>query len=478
MKKIIFTLATLALMLTGCNNFDEPEVPQKVRTMTFSATMPDDAQTRAFYELNDAILYPGLKMKWEEGDNLYVDIVYNEQHLVAVAPAKNIDGNKADFTITLPEGTIPEGETFDVYAAYQKGGSGINKGNFIANPNTGYYALSGDNGICPLVYGSQKGVTTVGAFSLKHAGWVMAFRLKNATDSDLSISMVAYQATENTNFVYELNNTQLFNLLEGKPTGTPNTKVFYAEDTKDGLCIPANSTKTFYRWIVSDSSIPAGSFRIQIIGDKLPKWSSEFPGATVENGKVYYTDLTWDGTNLSLSEYVEVGMVIGSDGKFYTNKAAAEAAGKEARAMVAFLGKVEGVCENGLAIALEDASTAELWADAKSKLDTWKGNHEVPGCTWRMPSAYDWQRMLIGCGSESTYTEALTDGKSFDCGNLRTMLKEAAGDEADVKTYYNYWSDTTDIETGQAWGYHFSESRFLLYNKTLYVLGARACLAF
>ena len=146
--------------------------------------------------------------------------------------------------------------------------------------------------------------------------------------------------------------------------------------------------------------------------------------------------------------------------------------------MIAYLGTEAEDAPHGLAIALEDASSSTVtWTDAASTVSAWADDHKVTGGTWRLPSAYDWQRMFIGCGSTSTYVSELTkddDGKEFRYGDFLTKLKAAGGDSADVKWYY-YWS-ATEFDSG-AWGYIFSNDSFWWGGKTnnFYV---RAALAF
>ena len=202
--------------------------------------------------------------------------------------------------------------------------------------------------------------------------------------------------------------------------------------------------------------------------DYLIKLSDNGP-KQLEYNKVY--NVTTASKPLSEVTEDEIGWRVGSDGNAYPPTGLLPS-GVKAEAMIAYISSTG----HGLAIAFEDACGPISWADAKAAVETWKVSHEVPNGTWRMPTAYDWQHMFIGCGSENTYTETLTDGKEFDYGNLRNMLKKAAGESADIKTYYYYWSDTTDSE--QAWSYIFDYSRFYLFNMTTYTLSARACLAF
>ena len=180
---------------------------------------------------------------------------------------------------------------------------------------------------------------------------------------------------------------------------------------------------------------------------------------------------------------VEVGMVIGANGKFYANKAAAETAGTTAEAMVAYLGTAptggtgDPTTTNGLAIALEDVkvetSVLLSWGDAKTAIDgTWSENHPMKVGSWRLPSADDWKYMFQGCGGD-TYKSNLSDGMSFNNGNFSSKISNAGGT---IMQSGNYWSITT-YSSDQAWNYRFDSNKFVFaeQSSTSYV---RACLAF
>ena len=188
--------------------------------------------------------------------------------------------------------------------------------------------------------------------------------------------------------------------------------------------------------------------------------------ATGTDGKPYIAKGT---SKLKLGEFYQttlkmatVGNVIGSDGKYYENKAVAEAVdGVKARAMIAYLGTEAEGAAHGLAIALEDASSELVtWDNAATTVSTWSGGHAVPGGTWRLPSAYDWQRMFIGCYSTSTYVSELKSDNyqmKFFCGNFLINLEAASGESEEVNYYY--WS-STEYDSDNAWFYYFNNNEY------------------
>ena len=154
---------------------------------------------------------------------------------------------------------------------------------------------------------------------------------------------------------------------------------------------------------------------------------------------------------------VEVGMVIGANGKFYADKDAAETAGTTAEAMVAYLGTEAEGAEHGLAIALEDASNKlKSFDGVASTFSEWESNHTVKVGTWRLPSVSDFQLMFRGCGSESIYTTDLTEGMGFDYGNFPTKITDAGGNG--VQVYY-YWC-SLGTQNSDTWAYTFSDKVF------------------
>ena len=208
--------------------------------------------------------------------------------------------------------------------------------------------------------------------------------------------------------------------------------------------------------------------------------------ATASDGTPYIAKAT--GT-LELGMYYQttlkmatVGNVIGSDGKFYKD---ADAAGTAAEAMIAYLGNEATDAPHGLAIALEKASANYVTWDASGDnngkktaeeiVDAWANNHAVTGGTWRLPSAYDWQRMFIGCGSTHEYVSSLNN-MEFGYGNFFTLWKSATS--SSFPSYY-YWTSTTS-GSECAWVVIFESSTAFFdgqqYKDSIYQV--RACLAF
>ena len=151
----------------------------------------------------------------------------------------------------------------------------------------------------------------------------------------------------------------------------------------------------------------------------------------------------------------DVGKVMGQDGMIYDNKAAAEAAGTTAVAMIAYVGDngEDAPYNHGLALALTDESSTMQWEAAKTACNTTK-NTSIPvtNAKWLLASKDQWGYM-----------------SSAVLSNIGLQV-----------TKY-YWSSTYTSEPFiQAWAYQFSNNSWDQFNGSN--SGAynrvRACLAF
>lgn len=94
---------------------------------------------------------------------------------------------------------------------------------------------------------------------------------------------------------------------------------------------------------------------------------------------------------------IDIGKVIGADGKIYNDVATANAS-STAVAMIAYVGNASN-CAHGLAIALNEA-TELTWEEALTTAAA--HTPAVFGGKWRLPSMLDWQYMFVGCGQSGT----------------------------------------------------------------------------
>ncbi len=146
----------------------------------------------------------------------------------------------------------------------------------------------------------------------------------------------------------------------------------------------------------------------------------------------------------------DIGKVIGADGYIYANKAAAEAKGTTASAMIAYVGSateptssdinasMEGHA-HGLAIALGPAgSWQSSWSAAKDSAAAYAAARPARASTWRLPSAYQWMWMLKGCGSNITPKTDIGDALEFQNGNISNLSQACGGGSV----FDKYWTST------------------------------------
>ena len=206
MKKTLFTLAALAMIMVSCTQDNLEIEAQENRTFTVSAAMPeanDDAQTRVSLTPNAETGNYGLDLKWEAGDKLMLcfeqDGTFYHNDAPIVDSTISADGKTAQFVITIPT-EIPANATFNLYGVYQKTNTRneTNGGYFIEG--TKLYELENSEEECitldklgssergkarPMLYFSQTNIEnssepTFAPFNLEHSGWMMALHFKNS----------------------------------------------------------------------------------------------------------------------------------------------------------------------------------------------------------------------------------------------------------------------------------------------------------
>ena len=138
----------------------------------------------------------------------------------------------------------------------------------------------------------------------------------------------------------------------------------------------------------------------------------------------------------------DLGKIAGADGIIYGTKAAAEAAGTQAVAMIAYVGSETGhsTYKHGLAIALADESGMMNWFDAKSACEAKNTSTPVANASWLLPSQNQWIAIFKANGG---------DEKSWT--GLQTALATAGGDSSKLQEDSFYWSSTPYMED-VAWG--------------------------
>ena len=445
-----------AAAFTACTNNDEPAVAPApaMRTVTLSVDVAEPADTRVGYTEEDNTY----KFEWRAGDELHVFYYhdYSNKEATFTIDDSSISGKKADF-----DGELPSTFTGDVTIVYSGKvledleNSGV--ANFLRL--TGYYGQT-DNVASALadrtlLYATATVTEAGGLPDVKLNHMISYLLLKEGlqvTQEGLTLGegdpelLLKFDVPGYIAFDYEGYRNEgtgsIFGNIEvsdGKLTHDCLVPLFVGPEGKNNYNLYLSGCLSDYGNYQNNASQPAFTYK---------------PGVIYE---VKANNEKWQPVGVVVPK---VGMVIGANGCFYENAAAAEEAGTTAEAMIAYLGNEAEDADHGLAIALELASENYVTWDnsgtnngdmtAAEIVAAWAENHEVEGGTWRLPSAYDWQRMFIGCGSNSTYVSNLTNSNNnmeFSHGNFSTLWNTA------TSTYFQsdgFWS-STELDADNAW---------------------------
>lgn len=187
---------------------------------------------------------------------------------------------------------------------------------------------------------------------------------------------------------------------------------------------------------------------------------------TIDRGGVIYRLADdRDAKNLQFDQILpEVGQLIGSDGRYYATKTAAEAAGAKAEALILSLDEDTGY---GMAIALEDVSN-ELYTynntgennhgeNAEGIVAEWAESHSIKTINewdgWYLPNEYCWQPLFEACGGTKG------EGNAFSYGTFREKLIDAGGNDVKDGNYWGYTRNPDGLKD-RYWGYDFANSTF------------------
>jgi len=269
---------------------------------------------------------------------------------------------------------------------------------------------------------------------------------------------------------------QAYNFTTSRPSGASSW--FLPSKAQWLAMLPVSSTfslsTTGGYWTATEHS-----------GNNLDAWDYQFATPTWSGGSKTTQHnvracFAYPNKGIALSEVTNahIGWVITSDGYVFNHTSAAEFAGQTPVAMIAYVGNMNNANGNGayseslnhgLAIALTDVSntsgvvgsTKMYWSDAMTASSVYKIARPIASSSWMLPSAYQWERMLIACGSNATYvaynSQTFPSSENgFGYGNFRYNLTLCGG--TDVQTL-GYWT-STEHSNNDEWGYTFLKSYF------------------
>ncbi|MDD4761134.1 hypothetical protein KCV26_08925 [Petrimonas sulfuriphila] len=336
MKKTLFTLALLAMIMVSCTQDNLEIEAQENRTFTVSAAMPeanDDAQTRVSLTPDAETGSYGLDLKWEEGDKLMLcfekDGTYYHNDAPIVGSSISNNGKSAQFTITVPS-EIPNNASFCLFGVYQKTDTRDDNGGYFKDGSM-LYELENSEEQCitldkmgstgkgiarPMLYFSQANIVNSSTpafvpFNLKHSGWMMALHFKNSSGVEMDMpeelkldnpqgTKWAWNGYHGTNTRYFDVSTQAFSyksstIDRGRDLWFKINEYSWLPFT--GQKLAAGESIVFYRWVASLVEVP------QLEGILSPGGNQDFTtpttihAKTVTNGKMYHVYSEWDGTD-------------------------------------------------------------------------------------------------------------------------------------------------------------------------------------
>lgn len=458
MKRFLFLLTAAALgavlTMTSCNKDAEgPVAPTTDRLMTFTLTLSEEAGTRAtFEEKVEEGVFKGLKAKWEKGDRLSVVLSgssYDNAVTFTQTGDLSDDGKTARFSGVIPEswGDLEGERLCFIYPPFTEGDyirdwtrQDGSLEHLPLNDNLWLYATYKEGGLSDISRSRQ-----VYFLRLAKGLRFCDASFNGSVTFELTGSSVVSKLTKTDEYVYATHHDGIF-VGPVPVSGGKLTSDVYLAFNRGALEISnmgINVTSGYGDWC-----------KQYVLLYKID-WA---------RGKMYSLK---DVNMLTQPETIEVGQVLGGDGKYYkTNGEAVEACGS-AIGVVVYLGNQQD-CTRGLALAMREANynpysvyplSPVSWSEAHSAISKWAENNPVEFGTWRLPSAYDWQRIFIACGSKSEYVGDLSNasGFQFNPGNFHDILKNALARE--VTKEYPYWS-ITSYSSSYAWAYNFEYSRF------------------
>ena len=188
-----------------------------------------------------------------------------------------------------------------------------------------------------------------------------------------------------------------------------------------------------------------------------------------------------DAAPISTATTDDIGKVICSKGHIHDKVSDVEE-GAVASGMIAYVGSENDAAgtgaysseyNHGLAVALTDVSDASgvegteklAWSRVVAGACAYRRARPSASSAWFLPSAFQWQRMFIGCGSSNDFVSKLRNERiNFGYGDFRKKLKDCGG--TDVMGFI-YWTSTDfDLTTG-AFRYGFNGTpSFRWHNKS------------
>ena len=419
MKKV-FGIAALLLAFVACNKVETEitpvEQPSDSKGITITATLaPKTAVTKAVTDNGDN----KITVTWAV--NEHIAILYDKDGAqVADATITAVDGTTgaATITFTVVSGTADNTACTLVYpySAAKDDKSGVKDAATLLSAQDGTLNANLDVRVgAGTIRTTTPGLDVTTQPKAQFA--IFKFTVKNA-DASATIDVKSLTITIGT---------------------------------QKYVITPASAKSSLY---VALPAVSNQTVSFSATGSDSKTYICSKDGVTFAAAKYYQSTLKMAAYKLlSAATAEDKGKIVGQDGNIYDTKDAAEAAGTQAVAMIAYVGNGEGLA---LALTNEGSMT---WSTAKS---TCEGKTAVSGAAWMLPSQEQWKAMFKANG-----------GNEAKCDGLNAALA-TAGDEL-TKTA-SYWS-STPYDGNRAWLVRLVDAIWS-YDDMDYSFRVRACLSF
>ena len=462
MKKI-FSFMMLAAAVAACTlpedlTPDQPETP-KTYTMTIKAAKGVD--TKALYFGDGG----KLNAKWADGEKVAVK-----------------EGDTELGTLTAyPDPTDPANATLKGSLQKAPSASGVeltlefNSGSGYSDQNgtLSYIESHTDYAIATTkitIDNENQTITgTPAAFENQNA--IVKFTLKDKGQSSTVLTPTTFRVSA----MYSGIELTYFEFTIDPSAYSSENALYFA--LPSWAILKEKAKETFAsEYITIDQALESSNLKVTAtVSDDTYEYQRTDTGYPFEAGKYYdiTVNMTKQYRTMDKATANDIGKVVGADGKIYINADEASTARTTAEAMIAYVGKVDGVCDHGLAIELKDYSTSDVSATYTnfdySTADNYASGKSTitEGSTWRLPTVADWQYMLAGNTSATEFS---------DISGFQTLLSAVGNNALADDTYY--WTSTPVDSEKHKIIYQDNHAASIQESSNTQYWRVRGCLAF
>jgi hypothetical protein len=275
MKKLIFYIIAILLILTGCSKLEIPvdeineeavtEQQNGAKSLSISAEMPSETSTRVALTKEED---NSIKLTWEAGDELQLCFVQDGNKVKQVVTVNNItnEGKKASFDVSIP---IAFGDAnFDLYGVY--GGGGLLDSNptlavlpTVSSSASSLNVLSDEEYTMLRFAAKEINASSSVSVTFQHIGSLFCLTLKNATTTSIENMGEARLTSTTGGWAYNsAESGKSYNLATNQFQDV-ETAGDYISLYADGAIAPDN-TLSFWGWYppLTDVNWPALTLKL------------------------------------------------------------------------------------------------------------------------------------------------------------------------------------------------------------------------